>query len=90
MEVGFREDDHRLRAALPRERQVALETAEVEILVHRRDDEDDVDVGAQHLLLRGLPGGLAGELRAPRKDGTDGACVLAGTGVDGDPVPDDG
>ena len=61
------------RAALPREDQVALEPAQAQVLVHRGDEERDVDVRGEHLLLGRLPGGLARELREPRQDGRDRA-----------------
>ena len=87
-EVGLGEDEHRLRAALPGEREVALEAPEVQVLVDRGDDEDDVDVGGEDLLLRRLPGGLARELRAAREDGLDRPALLVGARCDGDPVAD--
>ena len=51
-EVGLREDDHGLGAALPGHRDVALEAAQVEVLVQRHEQEDRVDVRGEHLLLR--------------------------------------
>ena len=76
VEVGLRQHDHGPRAALPREDEVALEPAQVEVLVHRRDEEADVDVRREHLLLGRLPGRLAGELREARQDGGDRARTL--------------
>ena len=64
-EVGLRQHDHGLGAALPGHRHVALQAAEVEVLVQRHDQEDGVDVGGEHLLLRGVQRDLAGELRPP-------------------------
>ena len=43
-EVRLGQHDDRLGAALPGDREVALEAPQVEVLVERRDDEDDVDV----------------------------------------------
>ena len=50
-EVGLRQHDNRVRAALPREHEVALEPAQVVVLRQRADEEDDVDVRGHHLLL---------------------------------------
>ena len=85
-EIGLGEDEHRLRSALPREREVALEAPEVHVLVDRGDDEHDVDVGGEHLLLRRLPGGLPRELRVAGEDGLDRPALLVRAGRDGDPV----
>ena len=89
VEVGLRQHDHRPRAALPGEDEVALEPAQVEVLVHRGDEESDVDVRREHLLLGRLPGGLARELRVPRQDGGDRAGLLLQVGHDDDPVAHD-
>src|SRR5262245_51254707 len=42
-------DDYRVGAAVPRRREVQLQTARVEVLPERRDEEDGVDVGRYHL-----------------------------------------
>src|SRR3954469_6995737 len=49
--VGFRQEYHRTGAALPREREVALQPAKVQLRVERGDQEDDVDVGCDDLEL---------------------------------------
>jgi hypothetical protein len=64
-EVGLGEQDHRLRAALPAERQVPLQPAQAEPLVERVDQEYDVDVGRHDLPDRLLAGGLPREAGAP-------------------------
>jgi hypothetical protein len=85
-EVGLRQQDDRLRAALPRGREVALEPAQVEVLVQRHDQEDGVDVRGQHLLLRGVQRDLARELRGAREDVVDGGRVFVQPWSDRDPV----
>ena len=90
VEVCLREHDHGSRAALPGEDQIALETPEAEILVHRGDEEGDVDVRGEHLLLGRLPRRLARELRESRQDGGDRPGVVVGSWGDDDPVADDG
>ena len=89
MEIRFRQHDHGPGAALPRQDQVALQASEAEILVHRRDEEGDVDIRCEHLLLGRLPGGLAGELGEARQDGRDCPGVVFRPGGDDDPVTDD-
>ena len=93
LEVSLREQDYRSRAALPGEREVALEDAYVHVLGERGCDEDDVDVRGDDLLagrLRaGVVGGTAREPGAARKDRPDrGASRL--TRIESDPVTDDG
>ena len=63
-EVGLRQQDDRLRAALPRHREVALEPAHVEVERQRLDEERDVDVRGEHLLARRVPHLLARDRRA--------------------------
>ena len=87
-EVGLRQHDHRLGAALPRHRDVALEAAEVEVLVQGHDEEDGVDVRREHLLLGRVEGDLARELRPPGEDVLDRRGSLVGPGGDRDPVAD--
>ena len=89
-EVALRQQHHRLGAALARQDEVALEAAQAQVLVERRDDEDDVDVRGEHLLLGRLPRGLAREPRAAREQRLDRPRVLLGAGGDGDPVTDGG
>src|SRR5207248_1457713 len=50
-EIGLVHDDDRRRAALPREREIPLETPDVEIAIERRHEQDAVDVGRNDLLL---------------------------------------
>ena len=88
-EVALREQDDWLGAALAGEDQVPLEAAEVQVLVQRRDDEDDVEVRREHLLLGRLPRRLARELRTAGQDRDDRPRVLGRAGRDGDPVADD-
>lgn len=89
-EVGLRQQDHRLGAALPGGREVALEAARVEVVRERGRQEGDVDVGGEHLLLGAVPGGLARDRAAACQHGVDdGASALLGRVV-GDPVADGG
>ena len=88
VKVGFRQHDHRPCPALPGQNEVALEPPQAEILVHRGNEECNVDVGCQYLLFGGLPGGLARELRVPRQDRGDRACRCFGSGAHDDPVAD--
>ena len=75
LEVGLREEDHRLRAALERERHVALEDERVELLPERRGDEDDVDVRGDDLLAHrpdpGVRRRAPHERRPAREHGLD-------------------
>ena len=87
-EVGLRQHDHGLRAALPRHRDVALQAADVEVLVQRHDDEDGVDVRREHLLLGRVERDLARELRPPGEDVLDRRGSFVGPGGDRDPVAD--
>ena len=89
LEVGFREQHDRARAALDGEGEVALEQPAVELLAERVHDEHDVDVGSDHLLARDagcrLVCGATGDRRSPWHDVDDRA-----RGVERDPVADDG
>ncbi len=59
-EIGLRQHDRGLRAALPRRCQVALEAARLEVGGRQgRGHEDRVRVRGQHLLLRCEPRFLA-------------------------------
>ncbi len=89
-EVGLRQHDHGLGAALPRHRDVALEPAEVEVLVERHDEEDRVHVRRQHLLLGGVERDLARELRAAGEDLLDRRRALVRPRSGRDPVADGG
>ena len=71
-EVGLREDDDRLGAAVPGRRQEPLEPAEVRLPVEPGDDEEDVDVGGKHLLHGGPAGRLADDRRPPFEHGLNG------------------
>lgn len=88
-EVRLRQDDHRRRAALPAEREVALEAPRVEVAVEPRDEEDDVDVRRDDLLdrLAVVGGREARELRPSRQHGVDERRVGR---RDRDPVADRG
>ena len=68
-EVALRAHDQDLDAAAARERDEALEPAEVEVHVQRGGDEAQVHVGGQRLLARVVVG--AREQRAPRQDVAD-------------------
>ena len=88
-EIRLREDDDGLGAALPAERQVPLEPADVQVAVEARGQEDDVDVRGDDLLdrLAVVVGRHPRELRPPRQHGLD----HGGLGRrDGHPVADRG
>ena len=57
-DVGFREEDRRPRSALPRERQIALEEARVQLVGERCGYEDQVDVRRDDLLARDVGTGI--------------------------------
>ena len=88
--VGLVEHDHGRRAAGPRDREVALEAAEVEVAVEARHDERDVDVGGEDLLAGAgcrPASGVAGvpAERRPARGGTawiDGGRLQRPLGVD--------
>ncbi len=85
-QVGLREHDRGGRAAVPGQREVALEAARVQVARHRRDEQDGVDVGREDLLDRLEPGALAGEGRAAREHGLDAGAVAVEARAD--PVAD--
>ena len=87
-EVGLRQHDHGLRTAFPRQRQIALQPAQVQILVQRAEQEDGVDVRCDDLLLRRRPGDLARERRPSRQHGLDRPGLLERAVSDGHPVAD--
>src|SRR6185503_9932787 len=70
-EVGLGQHDRGRGAAFPRQRQVALEPPWAEVRVERRNDEDRVHVGREHLRLRGAEVDLAREGRAAREHRVD-------------------
>jgi len=83
-EVDLREENDRLRPALPRHREVALEPTCIEVQRKRLDQECDVDVRGEHLLARRIEGLLPRESRPPRQDGLDEHRLR----VEPDPVAD--
>ena len=68
-QVGLGEDDDRRRPAAPRDRQVALHPAQPGLAGQRVDDEDDVQVGRDHLRRRRPAGDRAHEGTRPGEDG---------------------
>ena len=74
-DVGLVEDDDRADAARPGDGQVALQPAQVEVVVEARDDEGDVDVGRDDLLVGQVAGASAGS--NPRR------CARTTTGAAG-------
>ena len=77
-DVGLVEHDDRGGAAGPRDREVALEAAQVEVAVEAGDDQRDVDVGREDLLVGRAAagpatgvGGAPPEGGPPRHDGLD-------------------
>jgi hypothetical protein len=85
-EIRLREQDDRLRAALPAQRQVALDATDVEVVVEPRDDEYDVHVRREHLRLRLVERRLPDERTPPRQDGVDCRPAFVGARSDGEPV----
>ena len=73
-EVGLVEDDDRRDLARPGDREVALDPAQVEVVVEPRDEQGDVDVRGHDLLVveaacrAGCVGGHPLEDAAPRQD----------------------
>ncbi len=72
LEVGLGEDDDRPRAALEREREVALEQPAVELLSERAGRRNDVDVRGDDLLARDV------RTRLVRRAARDRAFAAAG------------
>ena len=89
-EVGFIQQDDRLRAALPDDGEVAFDAARIQFEIERGDHEDGVDIGRDDLLLQGAACDFAGELGFPGKDGVDPGAIFAGAGGDGHPVANGG
>ena len=79
-EVRLRQQDHRPGAAVPGEREVAVEQAQVRLVGEREGDEDDVDVGGHDLLASEVVAGLvrraARELRPAREHHVDRSGLL--------------
>ena len=75
LEVGLEQEDRGSRAALPGEREVALEQARARLVRERGGDEDDVDVGRDDLLAGDVGSRVVGraarDLRPAREDGLD-------------------
>ena len=73
-DVGLGEQDHRLCAARPREREVTLEPAQVQVARHRRDEEGEVGVRRHDLLgLTAVRRRAPHERGMPREDAVDHA-----------------
>ncbi len=87
LEIGLRQQDDRLRSALQRERDVALQDERIELLAEGGRYEDNVDVCRDDLLAAGsrarICGGSAHERRSAGKDRLDDV------GLERDPVADD-
>jgi hypothetical protein len=86
-EIGLRQDDDRLRAALPRGGDVALEAAEAEVVVEPGQEEGGVDVRGEDLVGRVVAGVLAHEGGPPPQDRRDDGALTFGL-RDRDPVAD--
>src|ERR687892_1389610 len=87
MEVRLGENNRRLRATGPGGGEIPLDPAQVEVTVQRGRDEYPVDVGRDHLNLRGLPCLLALEARPTREDRRDKGRVPCIPARERDPVP---
>ena len=89
-EVGLRQDDDRLGAALPGGRQIPLEPAQAEVIVEAAEQEDQIDVGSENLVDRVAIGGLAGDRTSPPEDGVDPGPAVIRPATQADPVADRG
>ena len=93
-EIALRQDDDRLRAALPGGCEVALEPAQVQIADEARHEEGDVHVRGEHLplgRLRGAPSQVAPGAReggAAWQDGMNDTARAGGGRPEGHPVAD--
>ena len=87
-QIGLREDNDRRGAAFVREQQIPLEAPNTEVGVEAHDDEDDVDVGGDHLFIGHRPSHPARERAAPRQHRDNRALVLIRPAAYGDPVTD--
>ena len=88
-EIRLVEDDHRIRAALPRGHQISLDATRVEVAVEPGDKKDDVDVGGDDLLLGGIAGRPTREATRSRQHRTD-ARIRIGGRIDRNPVANRG
>ena len=85
-EVGLREDDERVGGRVGGQREHALDAAEVELAVQRRDDDHEVDVGGEDLRLAAVARRAHERARALAST----AWTAPGLGVVGDVVADRG
>ena len=70
-QIRFGQDHHRLRAAVIRNGEIALQAAEVEILVERHAQKDRVDVCRDDLLLLCAAGSFPKKAAFARKQAAD-------------------
>ena len=84
-DVGLAQHDHRRDAARQHERQVALESAQVEVVVEPHDDKRAVDVADDR--MSAAVAVAAGDVRG-RLDAHADPEVARGVGADPDPVAD--
>src|SRR5262245_8673167 len=87
-EVGLVQADDRVRPALPREHERALEPARVEVAVEPAHEERRVHVGGEDLLLRDAPRDLPREAGAAGQDGVNDGAAVSGRERSGHPVAD--
>jgi hypothetical protein len=85
LEIRLRQEDDRLRAALKRQGDVALEDQPVELLAERRGHEDDVHIRGDDLLACSSRAGIRGCAAHERR--TTGKNRLDHVGRERDPVP---
>jgi hypothetical protein len=85
-EVGFVQEDDRLRASFVDHDEKAFEAAEVKIVIQPLHDEDHVHVRAQHLFVGVAPGDFARDLRGAWQHGVNGGLVLGRVQGHGHPV----
>src|SRR5207302_10012687 len=84
----LRQYDHRLGAAIPGGRDVALQPAQAEVVVEAGEQEGGVDVRGEDLLVRAEAGTLADERAPPRQDRRDRGSLFRARNCD--PVADGG
>ena len=76
-QIRLGEHHHRRGAAVVGDGEVALQAAEVEVLVQRHADQHRVDIGGHHLLLFGAAGGPPDEAALPWKEAADDGGIVA-------------
>src|ERR1043166_8833502 len=87
-QVGLIENDDRHRPAVPRRREVALDTARVEVALEAAHKKQSVDVGGDDLLVGVRAGDFAREFTEPRQYRLDCCLAFVMARLNCDPVAD--